>query len=126
MHDETVNLLAEVRFKSQNGKLKFFNRILSTLRTLFKLHVDFLLKSKHFFNFQSHKQTRKLFLKQSFHMIFIVLLLICYIVALFIFQINQSVNRDGKRTFDIVGIDFVLNFGFNFFQVFKDLARIAQ
>ena len=126
MDDETVNLLAKVRFKSQNGKLKLSNRMLSTLRTLSQLHVDFLLESKHFPNFKPDKQRRKLFLKQSFHMTFTVLFLICYVVALFVFQVNQPVNRDGKRTFDIVGIGLVLSLGLNFFQVFKDLAKIAR
>lgn len=65
---------------------------------------------------------RKLFWEQSFHMILTVLILICYIVTLYVFQVKQPVDRNGKRTFTVVVTVLILGLGLNFFK----FSRISQ
>lgn len=76
--------------------------------------------------FDPNKQTLKIFQRQIPHLVLTLLLLGGYVVTILIYQAKQSVDRDNKRIFEAVSTGLILGLGLNFFEAFKDLAKVAR
>lgn len=84
------------------------------------------LDARLFHNFSPNKQTLKIFLNQIPHLVLTILFLVGYVAAILVCQAKQPVDRGNKRIFEAVSTGLILGLGLNFFEAFKDLAKVAR
>lgn len=130
MDDDNTNVLAQVHFIEQNGKFKLVNgkrHIKKNSRHVSEPHVtDHRLEARLFSKFDPNKQTLKIFQSQIPRLVLTLVLLVGYVVTLLTCQAKQPVDRGYKRVFEAVSTGLILGLGLNFFEAFKDLARVAR
>ena len=88
--------------------------------------ADHMLEARQFSKFDPNKQTFKIFQSQIPHLVLTLLLLGGYSATLLTCQAKQPVDRGYKRVFEAVSTGLILGLGLNFFEAFKDLAKVAR
>jgi hypothetical protein len=126
MDYKAQHLPAKVHFVNQNEKFMLWNRKLLNSPHASRTGADQGSESKFLHNFDPNKQTWKLFLEQIPHVILTFLFLIAHVATVLIYQAKQPVDCAQKTIFNIVTTVIMLGLGLNFFEVFKDMARIAR
>lgn len=130
MDSNTITLLGQVRFIEQDGKFKLLNRephVKSNFAHVFENpSADHRLGAKLFPNFDRKKQNCKIYCNQILRLILTLSFLAGYYGSIIYCQKKQPVDHRQKRTFDAVSTGLILGLGLNFFEAFKDLAKVAR
>ena len=79
-----------------------------------------------FDKFDPNKQTWKLFRDQIRGMVVTCAFLVLFIVTLVIYERNETVNYRGRPVFNTISTAIILGLGLNFFEVFKDMAKVMR
>lgn len=77
-------------------------------------------------NFDANKQTWKLFLDQMRGMAITCLFLGCFVTTMTIYERIRTADSRGRLAFNTLSTAIILGLGLNFFEVFKDMAKVMR
>ena len=135
MDGEATHLTHRVTFvKGRNQRVKLLNRECKARCLLLHHektdtnHASGISNApgQRFDKFDPNKQTWKLFLNQIRGFVITMGFLVLFVVTMVIYERNKTADRRGRLVFNTLLTAIILSLGLNFFEVFKDMAKVVR